>query len=46
MSLPPKPRGLGRGLSALLGDEDVAAAVAPPPRRASALRPRRPAARR
>lgn len=31
MSQPPKHRGLGRGLSALLGDEDVAAAVAPPP---------------
>lgn len=31
MSLPPKSRGLGRGLSALLGDEDVAAAVAPTP---------------
>ena len=31
MSLPPKPRGLGRGLSALLGDDDVAAAVAPLP---------------
>jgi ParB family chromosome partitioning protein len=31
MSLPSKPRGLGRGLSALLGDDDVAAAVAPPP---------------
>jgi ParB family chromosome partitioning protein len=30
MNLPPKPRGLGRGLSALLGDDDVAAAVAPP----------------
>jgi ParB family chromosome partitioning protein len=30
MSQPPKPRGLGRGLSALLGDDDVAAAVAPP----------------
>src|SRR5262249_6729288 len=30
MSQPVKPRGLGRGLSALLGDEDVAAAVAPP----------------
>lgn len=29
MSLPAKPRGLGRGLSALLGDEDVAATVAP-----------------
>jgi ParB family chromosome partitioning protein len=31
MSLPPKSRGLGRGLSALLGDQDVAAAVASPP---------------
>ncbi|MBV8189614.1 MAG: ParB/RepB/Spo0J family partition protein [Alphaproteobacteria bacterium] len=31
MSQPPKPRGLGRGLSALLGDEDVAAAVTPAP---------------
>ena len=30
MSLPPKPRGLGRGLSALLGDQDVAAAVTSP----------------
>jgi ParB family chromosome partitioning protein len=30
MSQPPKPRGLGRGLAALLGDEDVAAAVTPP----------------
>ena len=30
MSQPPKPRGLGRGLSALLGDDEVAAAVAPP----------------
>ena len=29
MSLPPKPRGLGRGLSALLGDDEVAATVAP-----------------
>ena len=29
MSQPPKPRGLGRGLSALLGDDDVAATVAP-----------------
>ncbi len=28
-SPPQKPRGLGRGLSALLGDEDVAATVAP-----------------
>ncbi len=40
MSQPPKPRGLGRGLSALLGDEDVAAAVAPaPPPSAPALSP-------
>ena len=36
MSQPPKPpnqkpRGLGRGLSALLGDEEVAASVAPAP---------------
>ncbi|SKA06188.1 chromosome partitioning protein, ParB family [Enhydrobacter aerosaccus] len=31
MSQSPKARGLGRGLSALLGDEDVAAAVAPSP---------------
>jgi ParB family chromosome partitioning protein len=30
MSQPPKPRGLGRGLSALLGDDEVAAAMAPP----------------
>lgn len=30
MSLPPKSRGLGRGLSALLGDQDVAAAVTLP----------------
>jgi ParB family chromosome partitioning protein len=30
MSSPPKSRGLGRGLSALLGDQDVAAAVASP----------------
>jgi ParB family transcriptional regulator, chromosome partitioning protein len=37
MSLPPKPRGLGRGLSALLGDEDVAATVTP---RAPAEAPR------
>lgn len=29
MSQPPKPRGLGRGLSALLGDDDVASAVTP-----------------
>jgi ParB family chromosome partitioning protein len=38
-----KPRGLGRGLSALLGDEDVAAAVAQPP---VAAPPQRPAAAR
>jgi ParB family chromosome partitioning protein len=31
MSQPPKPRGLGRGLSALLGDDEVAATVAPAP---------------
>jgi ParB family chromosome partitioning protein len=30
MSQSPKPRGLGRGLAALLGDEDIAAAVAQP----------------
>jgi ParB family chromosome partitioning protein len=29
MSQPPRPRGLGRGLSALLGDEEVAATVTP-----------------
>jgi ParB family chromosome partitioning protein len=39
MSQPLKHRGLGRGLSALLGDEDVAAAVAPP----AAAAPPRPA---
>ena len=32
MSQSPKPRGLGRGLSALLGDEEVVATVAPSPR--------------
>lgn len=41
MSQPPKPRGLGRGLSALLGDDEVAAAVTPaapaPPSAAQAL---------
>jgi len=31
MSQPPKPRGLGRGLSALLGDDDVASTVTPAP---------------
>ncbi|MBN9087429.1 MAG: ParB/RepB/Spo0J family partition protein [Reyranella sp.] len=41
MSQPLKPRGLGRGLSALLGDEDVAATVAPP----IAAMPPRPANR-
>ena len=30
MSQSPKPRGLGRGLSALLGDEEVAATVSAP----------------
>ena len=47
MSQSPKPRGLGRGLSALLGDEDVAATVAPPPaprRRQRGAAPRRPRA--
>ena len=39
MSLPPKPRGLGRGLSALLGDDEVAATVAPPPSPATAQPP-------
>jgi ParB family chromosome partitioning protein len=39
MSLPPKPRGLGRGLSALLGDEDVAAAVTPIVGASTAARP-------
>jgi ParB family chromosome partitioning protein len=39
MSLPPKPRGLGRGLSALLGDDEVAATVAPAPAPASAEAP-------
>lgn len=31
MSQPPRPRGLGRGLSALLGDDEVASTVTPPP---------------
>ncbi|HEX9327302.1 MAG TPA: ParB/RepB/Spo0J family partition protein, partial [Reyranella sp.] len=39
MSLPPKPRGLGRGLSALLGDDEVAATVAPPSAPAEAAAP-------
>jgi len=42
MSQPLKSRGLGRGLSALLGDEDVAATVAPP---VAAAAPPRPASR-
>lgn len=45
MSLPPKPRGLGRGLSALLGDDEVAATVAPPPPAAAAAEAAAPAAR-
>ena len=44
MSQPPKPRGLGRGLSALLGDEDVAATVVAPPPVPPEL-PRAPASR-
>ncbi|HQS15896.1 ParB/RepB/Spo0J family partition protein [Reyranella sp.] len=36
MTQAPKPRGLGRGLSALLGDDEVAAAVTPPPATPSA----------
>jgi ParB family transcriptional regulator, chromosome partitioning protein len=39
MSQPPKPRGLGRGLSALLGDDEVAAAVVPPVPAAPAVAP-------
>jgi ParB family chromosome partitioning protein len=35
MSQPLRPRGLGRGLSALLGDEEIAATVAPPPNQSS-----------
>jgi ParB family chromosome partitioning protein len=42
MSVPPKPRGLGRGLSALLGDQDVAAAVTPPAAAAPGAAPRPP----
>ncbi|CAN5444963.1 ParB/RepB/Spo0J family partition protein [soil metagenome] len=42
MSLPSKPRGLGRGLSALLGDQDVAAAVTPPAAAAPGAAPRQP----
>ena len=43
MSQPPKPRGLGRGLSALLGDDEVAAAVAPPTAEPAAAPPPRTA---
>ena len=43
MSQPPKPRGLGRGLSALLGDDEVAAAVAPPPTEPTVAAPPRTA---
>src|SRR5512138_3806576 len=46
MSQPPKPRGLGRGLSALLGDDEVAAAVAPPPAEPTVAAPPRPASPR
>src|SRR5437868_9593005 len=48
MSQPPKPRGLGRGLSALLGDDDVAATLNPqggtqaPPPAAARLAPPSP----
>ena len=45
MSQSPKPRGLGRGLSALLGDEDVAATVAPPSAAPAPEAPRPSAAR-
>jgi ParB family transcriptional regulator, chromosome partitioning protein len=45
MSQPPKPRGLGRGLSALLGDDEVAATVAPAPAAASSAEATAPAAR-
>jgi ParB family chromosome partitioning protein len=45
MSLSPKPRGLGRGLSALLGDEEVAATVAPAPAAAPPAEAPAPAAR-
>src|SRR5712671_2602272 len=43
MSQSPKPRGLGRGLSALLGDEEIVATVAPSPLEApSSQTPGRP----
>jgi ParB family chromosome partitioning protein len=44
MSQSPKPRGLGRGLSALLGDDDVAATVTHTPPPAAAPRPAPPPA--
>ena len=43
MSQPPKPRGLGRGLSALLGDDEVASAVTPPAPAGSPAPPPAPA---
>jgi ParB family chromosome partitioning protein len=46
MSQAPKPRGLGRGLSALLGDDDVAATVTPAAAPAASAPPPRPAANR
>src|SRR5262245_16880927 len=46
MSQSPKPRGLGRGLSALLGDDEVAATVAPPPSTEFAAPAPRPAPNR
>jgi ParB family chromosome partitioning protein len=45
MSQPPKPRGLGRGLSALLGDDEVAATVAPAPAAAPSMEAPAPPAR-
>jgi ParB family chromosome partitioning protein len=45
MSQPPKPRGLGRGLSALLGDDEVAATVAPTPAAAPSAEATAPASR-
>lgn len=42
MSQPPKPRGLGRGLSALLGDDEVASAVAATPAAPPAAAPAAP----
>jgi ParB family chromosome partitioning protein len=45
MSQPPKPRGLGRGLSALLGDDEVAATVVPAPAAAPSAEAPAPAVR-